>query len=110
VIATEEAVKSTCVFTGFFADDSDDDDDELFITKEPITTNANKIKMPMRTGTAGLVRLTGAPQAGQLVALELIARPQSLHLISLPLTGGGVCVTTGTTRTGAVLRDGILTG
>lgn len=64
----------------------------------------------MRNWTTGLVRLTGAPHAGQLVALELIARPQSLHLISLLLTGGGVGFTTGTTRTGAVLRDGILIG
>ena len=42
----------------------------------------------------------GAPHAGQLVALELIAWPQSLHLISFSLTGDGVCFTTGARGTG----------
>ena len=54
----------------------------------------------MRTGIAGLVRLTGAPHAGQLVALGLIACAQSLHFISLPLAEGAICFTAGTRGTG----------
>ena len=45
--------------------------------------------MEMSTARAVVPRLTGAPQAGQLVAFELIAWPQSLHVVSLPFAGVG---------------------
>jgi hypothetical protein len=52
------------------------------------------------TAPAEFDRLTGAPHVGQLVAFELIAWPQSLHVVSLRFADVGTSRTVARENTG----------